>query len=95
MVFLHQSSHRVSIPRVPLVIIDAMADRSCPYSAVTAVLLLYFLRLNTGNNPLNTLGARQFLWSLDPLGLSLFVGAITCCLMALEVRDINLIASAS
>jgi hypothetical protein len=55
-------------------------------SAVTAVLLLYFLRLNAGSNPLKTQSAGRFIWSLDPLGLSLFVGAITCCLIALEVR---------
>ena len=48
--------------------------------------LLYFLRLNAGSNPLKTQSATRFLWSLDPLGLSLFVGAITCCLIALEVR---------
>ncbi|KAK3291394.1 major facilitator superfamily domain-containing protein [Chaetomium fimeti] len=55
-----------------------------PIGAVTAVVLLYFLRLNAGGNPLRIQSAGRFLWSLDPLGLSLFVGAITCCLIALE-----------
>ncbi|KAK4096552.1 hypothetical protein N658DRAFT_489871 [Parathielavia hyrcaniae] len=31
-----------------------------------------------------TQSAARFIWRLDPLGFSLFVGAITCCLIALE-----------
>lgn len=51
---------------------------------MTAIVLLFFLHLPPVSNPFKKQTVSQILWSLDPIGLVLFMAAIICLLIALQ-----------
>ncbi|KAF2789492.1 MFS general substrate transporter [Melanomma pulvis-pyrius CBS 109.77] len=55
-----------------------------PLGAMTAIVLLFFLHLPPVGNPFKKQTVSQILWSLDPIGLMLFMAAIICLLIALQ-----------
>lgn len=52
---------------------------------MTAVVIIFVLRLPPKDDPIKNEGILRVLWGLDPLGFMTFVPSITCLLLALEV----------
>lgn len=57
----------------------------CHRRAVTALVIVFVLRLPPKDSPIKNEGILRVLWSLDPLGFMTFVPSIICLLLALEV----------
>lgn len=58
---------------------------SCHLRAVTALVIVFVLRLPPKDSPIKNQGILTVLWGLDPLGFMTFVPSIICLLLALEV----------
>lgn len=57
--------------------------------AVTALVIVFVLRLPPKDSPIKSEGILRVLWGLDPLGFMTFVPSIICLLLALEVGFIK------
>ncbi|OGM43338.1 hypothetical protein ABOM_008732 [Aspergillus bombycis] len=55
-----------------------------PLGGFTAIVITFFLHLNTGKSSRKSQSFWSLLWSLDPIGFMLFVPSIICVLLALQ-----------